>query len=78
MIQAAWSVFIECLAVIFRGTTHLMDNRNGSKHPYQAVRIRIPLCPNCQKTQGIPSPQQVDFEKGSMAFVIPRDVAEKL
>jgi hypothetical protein len=78
ILRVIGSVLIYCVALVFHSFLRLLDNRDDLKHPYQRVRVFIPLCGACQRTHGIPSPHQVDFEKGSISFVVSRDVAARL
>src|SRR6185312_5423507 len=70
------SILVYCMSLIFHGLLRVLDNRD--KHPYRKVRVSVPVCAACQRAHGAPSAHQVDFENGSMSFVVPRDVAAKL
>jgi hypothetical protein len=69
--------FIYCVASVFRGALHVHD-RGDRKHPYRRVRISLPLCHACQRAHGIPSPEHVDFDRGSMSFVVSREISTRL
>jgi hypothetical protein len=56
----------------------ILFGEGGKKHAHWRVRVRIPLCRSCRRSQGVPKPQRVDFEKGTMSFLISREVALKL
>ena len=68
-----------CLAPIIRGGfIGMIYHRDQQRHPHQRVRVSIPLCPTCRKTHGVPKPDRVDFEHGTISFLISRNIATRL
>ena len=74
-----WTFLVYCLALVSRGFIHLLDrNESKQKHPYQRVRVSIPLCLACQRRYGCPRPQRVNFEHGTISILVSQTIATDL
>ena len=74
--RLAWSYI---LAFIAHGFIHLLRRDTAElKYPYRRIRVSVPLCEGCQLKNAVPKPKRVNFETGTLSFLIDRAVAVRL
>lgn len=79
ILKVIWAVFVYSLTVFSRSFLHLLGrDETEQKHPYQSIRVSIPLCQNCRRNHGLPKPQRVNFEERTISFLVSKAIAIEL
>ncbi len=79
ILRLVWSIFAYSLALVAHGFIHLLGRgETQQNHPYRRIRVSVPLCDRCRTRHGAPKPMRVNFEEGTLWFLLDQAVVVQL
>ena len=73
-LRLIWTFFVYIFGLVFHPLLRLLPGEDLKLR----VRVSIPLCQPCQRVHGLPKPQRVDYQKGTISFVASRTIVREM